>query len=395
MIVDETKQSESTPLPSYCDILVVGAGPVGMLQALLFQKAGFQVAVVDRRTDIDQHSRAIGIHPPGLASLDQVGLATSFTEKGITVTGGWAYVDGKPVGRMGFDQNPGLWKYPVVMPQHSTERILEQALASNNIPVYRGCSFVGFDQTGDSVQVAVRDQDYVNHMVSCRLLVGCDGKRSAVRSAIGTDWNGGKYPDRYIMGDFRDQGLFEADAVINLHREGMVESFPLPDGKRRWVARLRHDTGEPNVEMLVETVRARMSPEVELDDCTMFSAFGIERWRADRLVKGRVVLAGDAAHVVSPIGGQGMNLGWMDASDLKRHLTVAGSLTNSTVLSNALSTYELGVQKRAKEGIRRAWFNTVLGRSGKFKYLKLAAAHLIVNTGMQRVFARRFTMGDL
>lgn len=212
---------------------------------------------------------------------------------------------------------------------------------------------------------------------------------------MGSAWNGGKYPDRYIMGDFRDQRLFDGDAVINLHRDGLVESFPLPGGKRRWVARLRKDVVEPDVEMLVRIIKRRMSTNIMLDGCTMFSTFGIERWRADRLVVGRVVLAGDAAHVVSPIGGQGMNLGWMDSSDLMQCLCDVGSLLNTEMLSNALSTYELGVQKRAKEGIRRAWFNTVMGRSGQPRWLRLAATHVIVNTSFRRIFARRFTMFDL
>ncbi len=366
-----------------------------MLQSLLFQQAGFDVVNIDPRTTVDQHSRAIGIHPPGLASLDQVGLADLFIEKGKTVTGGWAYVDGQPVGRMSFEKNPGEWKYPVVMPQHSTEEILEQALVSQHVPIYFGWTFVGFEQTDDIVRVTVANQHSINHAITCKLLVGCDGKRSAVRLAMGSVLTGGKYPDRYIMGDFQDQGLFDGDAVINLHRDGLVESFPLPGGKRRWVARLQKDVAEPDVEILVRIIKKRMSTNITLDACTMFSTFGIERWRADRLVVGRVVLAGDAAHVVSPIGGQGMNLGWMDASDLTRYISEVGSLTNTTMLLSALSKYENGVQRRAKEGIRRAWFNTMMGRSGQPRLLKLVATHLIVNTGMQNVFARRFTMLDL
>jgi hypothetical protein len=90
-----------------------------------------------------------------------------------------------------------------------------------------------------------------------------------------------------------------------------------------------------------------------------------------------------------------MNLGWMDTSDLTQRINEVGSLSNGALLSRALSKYELGVQQRAKAGIRRAWFNTMMGRTGQPRILKLAATHLIVNTSMQRVFARRFTMLDL
>jgi len=382
-------------LPSQCDVLVIGAGPTGMLQALMLHGLGYDVMVVDPRLSINQHSRAIGIHPPGLTALEHVGLAGHFVEKGLLVTGGWAYVDGKPVGRLTFDQNPGKWKFPLIMPQQSTEEILEGTLESRKVPYYLGWKFVGFEQTDEMVQVEVVDQESSRHTISCRILIGCDGKRSDVRSAMGSSMHGGKYPDRYLMGDFVDDGTYDGDAVINLHRDGLVESFPLPGGKRRWVARLQRESGDENAELLNKLVRSRMSRDKTLQECTMLSSFGIERWRADRLVLGRVVIAGDAAHVVSPIGGQGMNLGWMDTSDLTQRINEVGSLSNGALLSRALSKYELGVQQRAKAGIRRAWFNTMMGRTGQPRILKLAATHLIVNTSMQRVFARRFTMLDL
>ncbi len=396
MTLGGASEINENSLPLHCDVLVVGAGPVGMLQGLMLHAKGYDVVVVDPRTSVNQHSRAIGIHPPGLSALDHVGLADIFVEKGTTVTGGWAYVEGRPVGRMSFDSNPGRWKYPVIMPQHITEEILEQAILSRNVPLYLGWKFVGFEQTSEMVSVIVADQVSAEHSIRCRLLIGCDGKRSDVRSAMGVDMLGGKYQDRYIMGDFSDGGQFGSDAVINLHSEGLVESFPLPGGKRRWVARLHQsDTEEQSISQLSHIVASRIATELETDDCTMFSSFGIERWRAEHLVKGRVILAGDAAHVVSPIGGQGMNLGWMDSSHLMQCLSELGSLLNTEMLSKALSKYELGVQRRAKAGIRRAWFNTVMGRSGQPTILKLAATHLIVNTGMQRVFARRFTMLDM
>jgi 2-polyprenyl-6-methoxyphenol hydroxylase-like FAD-dependent oxidoreductase len=383
-------------LPANCDVLVAGAGAVGMLLALLLKRSGLDVVSVDPRMSVSQHSRAIGIHPPGLYSLEEAGLVDLFVDSGKIVTGGWAYVDGKPIGRMGFDNNPGRWKYPLVMPQNSTEDILEQALASYKTSPYLGCRVVGYDQTDDLVEATIEGQDSTTRSITCTLLVGCDGKRSTIRSKMGSTMHGGKYGDRYVMGDFIDRGSFGSDAIINLHRDGLVESFPLPGEKRRWVARLGKDAnGEPSVDMLTNIVASRMHDALQLESNTMFSSFGIERWRADRLVKGRVVLAGDAAHVVSPIGGQGMNLGWMDASDLTRSISGVDSLSDTLMLSQALANYERRVQKRAKAGIRRAWFNTMMGRTGQPKILKLAATHLIVNTGMQEIFARRFTMLDL
>lgn len=382
-------------IPSHCDVLVVGAGPVGMLQALMLDAIGYDVIVIDTRTSVYQHSRAIGIHPPGLASLAQVGLADKFIESGLFVTGGRAFVDGQPIGRLSFDKNVGAWKYPLVVPQYDTEKFLEQELMVRKVPLFLGYGFTGARQSADSVLVSIVDNNSFHYTISCRLLIGCDGKRSEVRRSMGAEFLGGTYKDRYVMGDYSDDGSMGNDGVINLHSDGVVESFPLPGSKRRWVAYYNNADEDPSADLLETIVLSRMPIIKGLRDCSMFSSFGIERWRADKLVSGRIVLAGDAAHVASPIGGQGMNLGWMDASDLTQSLSDGNTLANHEALSAALRKYELKAQKRAKVGIRRAWFNTIMGRPSRSRIFKSAATRLIVNTSLQSMFARRFTMNDL
>lgn len=382
--------------PSQSDILIVGAGPVGMLLALMLHQSGHQVVVVDKRTSIHPHSRAIGIHPPSLGLLHKAGLVDSFIERGRFIHGGWAFVDGVTSGQMRFDGNPGMWKYPLVVPQNVTEEILQNALSQRGIPIFWGWDFSSLEQSTDHVSASVAGPGGVEETITIRLVVGCDGKRSTVRDVIRSSFQGGQYRDRYLMADFDDDAALGDQAIINLHKDGLVECFPLPNAKRRWVARLSdHDTSEPDVGLLIRIIRSRFSEPVQLENPVMLSAFGIERYKAEKVVSGRVALAGDAAHVVSPIGGQGMNLGWMDSADLAGCLQMPGILERLDVLEARLAEYGRHVNRRAAKGIRRAWFNTMMGRPGLPIWIKSAGVRSIVNTGMQKVFARRFTMLDL
>ena len=150
-----------------------------------------------------------------------------------------------------------------------------------------------------------------------RLVVGADGWRSGVRGALGLPFPGHLYPDKYLMGDFPDTTPLGQTALVALTGGGVVESFPLPGRGRRWVVH----TGDrllanASARELTAMIERRTGLHVPAPECRMLSAFEVRRHRAPQMVRGRAVLIGDAAHVVSPIGGQGMNLGWLDAAAL-------------------------------------------------------------------------------
>jgi len=424
------------------DVVVVGAGPVGLLAGLLAQEAGFRVRVLDRASGPCTHSRAIGIHPPalqilaGLAGPDRPGrpgrtgrpgrpggtLADAFVEEGIQVRRGHALAGpGRHLGSLDFGLLDPPWSFVLTLPQHRTERILEEALQlqapgalvrSTSVTAIRRSATGGVDVT--AVGPEGEEQRF-----AAAFVLGCDGKRSTLREALGLGFKGGPYPHRYLMGDFRMAeprgsdpgpagdprpglgGVLPDEAAIYLAREGLVESFPLEAGVRRWVIQrgVPPDTAaDHHLEELIATVGSRTGNVLAREDCRMVSAFGVERYHATRVWKDRVVLLGDAAHVVSPIGGQGMNLGWIHAREAVD--AIRSVLREGVRESRAAAAFEARVQRRARQVAGRAEQNMRLGHrpprgSGMLHHARALLVRFLLRSPWRRDMARRFTMQGL
>jgi 2-polyprenyl-6-methoxyphenol hydroxylase-like FAD-dependent oxidoreductase len=248
-----------------------------------------------------------------------------------------------------------------------------------------GCAVTGAAPAPDGVLLSS-----TRGAVRARWVIGADGPRSVMRRLGGFAMRRRGYPDRYVMGDATDATAFGDRAVLFLEPGGVVESFPLPGGLRRWVVHRGRNAVPAGPRELAAIVRARTGAEVDAATIAGTSAFGVRHvWAADP-VRGRIVLVGDAAHEISPIGGQGMTLGWLDAAQLADAL--AGVLAGDGPA--ALAEYRRAAARRHWMTARQACFNTVMGRPRRGAVLSARNAVIrgLTLPRFERGLARAFTM---
>ncbi|PPH12099.1 FAD-dependent monooxygenase [Rathayibacter sp. AY1G1] len=391
------------------DVLVVGGGPVGLLLGALLARAGVDVQVWERRSSVPRGSRAIGIHPPSLDAFAAVGADAPVLAEATRVRDGVARSRGRTLGTLSFARASATHPYVVTLDQHRTEAILRERLEAAAPDALRpGVALTGLLRRDSTVEATGTGPGGEPVSVRAAFVVGADGARSTVRDLLGIRTTGRDYPDRYVMGDFADPepGGLTGTALVDVGPAGVVESFPLPGGRRRYVAlsgpdrslgapawRPEEAPDQEAARALAAAVRDRTGADADPDTCTMLSGFQVRRREAERMGVGRVVLIGDAAHEISPIGGQGMNLGWLDAAEL------------APLLAGAVRRGEAGpwpgfARRRttaARRAARQAEANMALGRPlgtlahrGREALLRTALA-LPTSDLLARVYAMRWS----
>ncbi|REL29069.1 FAD-dependent monooxygenase [Rhodohalobacter sp. SW132] len=375
------------------DVLIVGGGPVGLYLAGTLGSAGHSVTILEARNQIDQHSKSLGIHPVSLELFEKLGISSRFTEKGIKIQKGRAYVDRNWIGTVDFSRCKKPFNYILALPQNRTEEILEHWVTHlDSVSLIRGAVVNGISQSEDFVEVTYQKED-LQHTIRSLYTVGCDGKNSAVREITGIRFTGKPYPDTYVMGDYPDTTNFGTEAAVYLHKNGLIESFPLPNKMRRWVVKTPSYIKQNQKQMLEEFIRERIGEDLAGETGRMISSFGVQHFLAERFYSGRILLAGDSAHVVSPIGGQGMNLGWITAERASKAIQTC--LDKPGRKEVHLKRFSENAIKTAKNVAFRAEINMWLGRKRTFPFGRNLIARLIVNTPLQKFMAGMFTMRRL
>ncbi len=313
-------------------ILVVGAGPVGLMAACELRRRGADVRIVDCAETPTDKSKALGVHARTLELLDSMGLADRFVAAGRKIHGTDAFADGKRIVHVEFHDIDSPFAFVLAVAQADTERLLRERLAELGGAVERGLKLVALAQDDAGVTAALERPGGERETARVAWLVGCDGAHSTVRHALGLSFDGVPYEERFVLADVvMDCALPEDEVSAYLAPDGLAALFPLPAGRWRVIVDAALD--EPTADDVARLMRARGVPQLTIRETNWIAAFRIHRRIVPHYRVGRCFVAGDAAHIHSPVGGQGMNTGMQDAFNLawKLALVVQGAARPSLI----------------------------------------------------------------
>ena len=375
------------------DITIVGGGPVGLYLTGRLLQQGISCTVLEKKRQVDLHSKSLGIHPVSLELFDEAGITNRLLEKGLKIKKGIAFWNRDKIGEISFETCPPPHNYILAIPQWQTEEILEQwVLSMDKKAIIRGAGVHSIFESDTDIEVSFKKEDE-SLTTTSKFVVGCDGKNSFLRQAMDIPFEGTTYPDTYVMGDFTDNTSFGSDAAVYLHEDGLIESFPLPNGHRRWVLKTDSYIENPSVEQLRQLLEKRLGHSLNKCENYMLSSFGVQHLMSQTFHKNRLLLAGDAAHVVSPIGGQGMNLGWIGAE--KCVDVLKKSLQKPENRKIYFEGYSSQHRKIAKQVAKRAEMNMHLGRRETSNILYKGLIYSMIKTPLSNLLVHIFTMRGL
>jgi 2-polyprenyl-6-methoxyphenol hydroxylase-like FAD-dependent oxidoreductase len=372
-------------------VLIVGAGPTGLVLALELARRGVDFRLVDRAPERSRASRAIAVQARTLEMLDLMGLGgDTLQAKGHPVSGGSIFERSgtRRIVHIDFSDLPSRYPMMLLLPQWETEEVLQTALAARGGRIERGLELSAYSTSDRGLIARLSGPAGEARAIAAKWIVGCDGGHSRVREIAGISFAGSTYENVFALADLRIDGeIVEDEFQVFTHEDGPLAIFPLGGGLYRIVADNPPASfgDDPSLADCQALVDARGPAGLRLRDPVWMSRARIHRRSAGQLRRGRVFLAGDAGNLHSPAGGQGMNTGMQDAFNLGWKLALA---TGGVASEDLLDSYEAERQPVEDAVVRASDFITravTLG-PGAARFLRDHLAPLL--TGLPAVERR-------
>jgi 2-polyprenyl-6-methoxyphenol hydroxylase-like FAD-dependent oxidoreductase len=336
------------------DVLIVGAGPTGLMLANQLARRGVRILIIDRHPGPSLQTRALGVQARTLEIYSHLGIADRAIELGKRGGGAHLWAEGRHIGNVSLgDSGERLTPYPyiLVLGQDDNERLLGERLGSFDGAVQWNTELVAFEQMHDRVTATLEDASGAKRTIEAGWVAGCDGSRSAVRELNGIGFPGAPYEHVFFVADVTMTGRMVPDEVnVYLWREGFHLFFPMR-GEDHWrivgivPAELRGREGL-QFQDVIPSVRREAGEGLSFKACSWFSTYRIHHRAAARFRAGRCFVLGDAAHVHSPVGAQGMNTGLQDAYNLAWKLSLVVQGTAEPSLLDSYEAERLPVARR-------------------------------------------------
>jgi 2-polyprenyl-6-methoxyphenol hydroxylase-like FAD-dependent oxidoreductase len=379
-----------------CDVLIIGAGPTGLVLALWLTKLGIKVRIVDKTAGPGTTSRALAVQARTLELYRQLDLADAVVAKGHQVPGVNLWVRGEPKARISLKaMGAGLTPYPFmqIFPQDEHEQLLIRRLETFGVAVERQTELIHFADRKDGVLAHLRGPGGEEQDCEASYIAGCDGARSTVREAIGTGFPGGTYRQIFYVADVDATGpALNGELHVDLDEADFVALFPLAgQGRARLIGTVRDERADRADSLTFSDIsnRAINQMKVAIAKVNWFSTYHVHHRVTQHFRKGRAFLAGDAAHIHSPAGGQGMNTGIGDAINLAWKLAsvAAGRAPNS--LLDSYEAERIGFARRLVATTDRA-FSFATGEGRLADILRTRIAPVVIPAAFAFETVRRF-----
>ena len=356
-------------LSNNTEVIIVGAGPTGLSLACQLTRYGVDFIIVDQKDGVTPYSKALGVHARTLEIYEQIGLAQPAIAQG-TITGKVRMLEGGEVlGEVELSNiGEGLSAYPylLVFEQSRNEKLMYDWLRKNHREVQWSTELVSFSQDANGVQAIVKTANGEPQTIQGRYLVGCDGPRSPVRRSLGLSFEGSTFERLFYVADVTIDWKFSHEALTAcIARHSVVAFFPMP-GEKRWrivgsfPEGFDKDEKDINYEEIEAQIRSEAQLELDITHVSWFSTYKVHTRHVDKFSSGRCFIAGDAAHIHTPAGGQGMNTGIQDGYNLAWKLAMVLKHSAHERLLDTYNEERLPNAKRLTETTDRM-FNLAAG----------------------------------